>query len=262
MSIAEASSSTAVARALSILEAVAQRGGGMTNSELSRRLDIPKSTASYILRALERRGYLRRERSTGKYRLGLKVLTLSRSVTTGSDVRDVALPVLKQFVERSHLTVHLAILDQGRAVYIEKVEAPGFIKMDTWVGHRVAVHTTGVGKALVSYLPEIEVETILKERGLQKRTLKTITARAKFMRELEKVRAQGYALDDEENSVGVRCVAAPIFNNQGTVVAALGTSATTNQIDQDNLPKIASLVKEAARKISHQLGHQEHSHHA
>lgn len=256
MSAAEESSSTAVERALSILEAVAGRGTGMTNSEISRRLEIPKSTASYLLRALERRGYLRRDAASGKYKLGLKVLGLSHGVLMSLDIREIAQPVLRQFVERTRLTSHLAILDQGRAVYVEKVEAPGFVKMDTWIGHRVDVHVTAVGKALAAALPEAELEAIVKERGLRKHTPHSLTVRTKFLRELEKVRAQGYAVDDEENSVGVRCIAAPVYDAEGKVVAAFGTSGTTAQIDGANLLRVAEMVKEAARRISQQLGYQ------
>lgn len=255
MSGAKETSSTAVERALAILEAVAQRSGGMTNSEISRRLQIPKSSTSYILRTLERHGYLHRERPSGKYRLGLKVLNLSRQALGGLDIKEVALPVLRQLAERNHLTAHLAILDHGEAVYIEKADAPGFIKMDTWVGRRLPVHATSVGKALVAYLPEAEIKALIRERGLKKLTSRTITTHAEFLRELERIRAQGYAVDDEENNLGVRCLGAPVFNRFGKVEAAVGVSGTTSQIDKVSLPKIAHVVIQAAQKISHQLGY-------
>ena len=146
------SSSTAVERTLLILEAVAQREGGMSNAEFSRKLKIPKSSASYILRTLEQHGYLRRDGEAGRYRLGMKVLNLSRAALSGVDVREVALPVMRHLVDRIHITTHLAILDHDEAVYVEKVEAPGFIKMNTWIGRRMEVHSTAVGKALLAYL--------------------------------------------------------------------------------------------------------------
>jgi DNA-binding IclR family transcriptional regulator len=248
------SPSVAVERALGILEQIAHSSAGLTNSELSRRLEIPKSSASYILRTLERRGYLHRDAESGKYRLGLKILVLSRGVLTGLDIRKLALPFLEQLVERTHLTCHLAILDAGEAVYIEKVDAPGFIKMDTWVGRRMYVHSTSVGKSLVAWLPREEIETLLRERGMPKRTPKTITVAARYLKELEKVRTQGYAVDDEENSPGARCVGAPVFDNPGHVVAAVGLSGTAGQVTPDNTPKIAEMVKETSRKISRQLG--------
>jgi DNA-binding IclR family transcriptional regulator len=214
---------------------------------------MPKSSASYILRTLERRGYLRREAESGKYRLGLKVLSLGRQVLAGFDIGKIALPVLRSLVDRTQLTAHLAVLDHGEAVYIEKVDAPGFIKMDTWVGRRMRAHSTSVGKALVAHLSKSDVEAIVHEHGLEKRTPKTITGLSRFLAELEKVRAQGYAVDDEENSVGARCLGAPVFDSLGNVEAAVGLSGTTTQVNDSNLPKLAELVKEAARKISRQV---------
>lgn len=256
MSVSEDNSSTAVERALAILEAVGQRSAGMTNSEISRKLAIPKSSASYILRTLEKRGYLARERGTGKYKLGLKALSLGRGVDVGADLKQAALPVLRRLVERYKLTVHLAVLDHGEAVYIEKVEAPGFIKMDTWIGKRMEVHSTAVGKSLLAHLPGAEAEAIIKERGLKRFTPKTLTTRAGLLADLEKVRRKGYAIDDEENNLGARCVAAPVFDGFGRAVAAVGVSATITQIDRGSIAKIAEAVKQAAREISRQLGYQ------
>lgn len=247
------SPSIAVERAVWILEAVAQHAGGMANAELSRSLEIPKSSASYILRTLERYGYLRRDPASGKYRLGLKVLSLGRDVLAGMDIGELARPVLRTLVERTQMTAHLAMLDRGEAVYIEKVDSPGFVKMDTWVGRRMHVHSTSVGKVLVAYLPKSEVEAILRERGLKKRTPKTIVTAARFFTELEQVRAQGYAVDDEENSLGARCLGAPVFDALGKVEAAVGLSGTRAELDDMSLPRIAELVKESARKISRLL---------
>ncbi len=194
--------STAVERTLLILEAAAHREDGLSNAEFSRKLKIPKSSASYILRTLEQHGYLRRDDESGKYRLGVKVLSLSRAALSGVDVREVALPIMRRLVEQIHITSHLAVLDHGEAVYVEKVEAPGFIKMDTWIGRRLAVHTTAVGKAILAFRPVAEQEKLIAERGLRKNTRFTITNPAKLLKELERVRALGYAVDDEENNLG------------------------------------------------------------
>ena len=253
MAIRHDSPSIAVERALAILEGVSHTREGLTNAEVSRKLGIPKSSASYILRTLERRGYLRRKSETGRYRLGLKVLSLGRDVLAGFEISEVALPILRALVERTQLTAHLAILDHGEAVYIEKVDAPGFIKMDTWVGRRMFVHSTSVGKALVAHIPKTEVEAILRQHGMKKRTPKTIATPSRFFAELEKVRAQGYAVDDEENSLGARCLAVPIFDGLGHVEASLGISGTTTQIDDAHLPKLVELLRDSARRISRQL---------
>jgi DNA-binding IclR family transcriptional regulator len=246
-------SSTAVERALSILEMAAGSGEGLTNSQISHRLGMPKSSASYILRTLERRGYVEREGEGGRYHLGLRVLSLGRQALGAHQVGRIAHPVLRALVDRTHLTAHVAVLDRGEAVYIEKVEAPGFIRMDTWVGRRMKVHSTSVGKVLVAPLRTEDVEAIVREQGFEKRTPKTIASLTRFLAELGKVRQRGYALDDEENSLGARCLAVPIFGLSGEVEAALGVTGTTAQIAPAQVPKLAEVLKEAARRVTRQL---------
>ena len=229
MPVSDASPATAVERALNILEAAAHRRDGLTNSEISRKLGIPKSSASYILRTLERRGYLRREPETGRYRLGLKILSL------GGDAQANA------------------VLDQGEAVYIEKVEAPGFFRVNTWVGRRMFLHSTSVGKCLLAWLPKQEVETLVKQQGLKKRTPKTISTMTRLLAELEHIKHEGYAVDDEENSLGARCLGAPVFDATGNAAAALGASGTLTQVDEPSMPRIVEALKDTARRISRQL---------
>jgi IclR family acetate operon transcriptional repressor len=247
--------SVAVERALSMLEAIALEPEGLSNAEISRKLEIPKSSASYILRTLEKQNYLNRDPHTGKYRVGLKILSLSRGALSGIDVREVALPIMRHLMEKTNLTCHLAILDGPEAVYIEKVEPQGFIRMDTWVGRRMRVHATSVGKSLVAYIPQEHLEKIIAERPMERRTPKTITTLPRLLKELEKVRTQGYAVDDEENNLGARCVGAPIFNQQGTIEAAVGLSGPIQQVNAQTLPRILESLKDAARHISMQLGY-------
>ncbi|HZC24624.1 MAG TPA: IclR family transcriptional regulator [Candidatus Binatia bacterium] len=249
------SPSVAVERAFAMLEAIALEPEGLSNAEISRKLKIPKSSASYILRTMEKQNYLNRDELTGKYRVGLKVLSLSRGALSGIDVREVALPIMRHLMEKTHLTCHLAILDGPEAVYIEKVEPQGFIRMDTWVGRRMRVHATSVGKALVAHIPQDRLEKILSERAMEKRTPKTITTAARLLKELDKVRAQGYAVDDEENNLGARCVGAPIFNQNGTIEASLGLSGTIHEVNEHTMPRILEALKDAARHISMQLGY-------
>jgi DNA-binding IclR family transcriptional regulator len=255
MTSKQESPSVAVERALAILEVVAQEPEGLSNAEISRKLQIPKSSASYILRTLETQGYLHRDGDSGKYRVGLKILSLSRGALSGIDVREVALPIMRHLVEKTKLTCHLAILDGPDAVYVEKVEPEGFIKMDTWVGRRMRVHATSVGKALVAHIPQERLEKILAEAGMAKRTSKTITTLPRLLRDLEKVRTQGYAVDDEENNMGARCVGAPVFNQQGAIEAAVGLSGTTMQVNVQTMPRILEALKDAARHVSMQLGY-------
>lgn len=253
MATTESTPAIAVERALNILEAAAHRRDGMTNAEISQKLGIPKSSASYILRTLNRRGYLRRDAATGRYRLGLKVLSLGGDTRANLDLAGLALPFMQALQERIHLTIHLAVLDQGEAVYVEKVEAPGFFKVNTWVGRRMFLHSTAVGKCLLAWLPKPEIETLMRDRGLKKRTPKTIATLPKMLVDLESVRERGYSVDDEENSLGARCIGAPVFDAEERVAAALGVSGTLTQMDEGNLPRIIDAIKETARRISREL---------
>ncbi len=253
--MSEETTSNAVERAFSILEIIAESSKGLSNSDISRRLKIPKSSASYILRILENRGYLTREINSGKYRLGLKLMGLTRESATHTDIREVAKPIMESFVKRTNLSTHLAVLDNGRAVYVEKVEnLNSFIKMDIWIGHRLPIHSTAIGKVLVSQMTEAEVSAILELRGMEKKAPKTITNAKRYLKELDKVRTFGFAVDDEENSAGVRCISSPIFDAQGKIVAALGTSDTIIRLDETQLPKIVEMVRKSAAQISNLIG--------
>lgn len=127
--------------------------------------------------------------------------------------------------------------------------------MDTWVGRRMRVHATSVGKSLVAHIPSEQLEKIIAERPMEKRTPKTITTLPRLLKELERVRALGYSVDDEENNLGARCLGAPVFNQQGTIEAALGLSGTINQVNPQTMPRIVETLKDAARHLSLQLGY-------
>jgi IclR family KDG regulon transcriptional repressor len=253
--MSEANHSNSVDRALSILEIISESNRGLSNSDLSRHLKIPKSSASYILRILEKRNYLQRDEG-GKYRLGLKLVSLTRESLTHLDIREIAKPILEKFLQKSRLAeAHLAVLDNGRAVYIEKAEARSFVKMDIWVGHRLPIHTTAIGKALAAFLGDDDVMKILNLHGMEKKTAQTITNKQKFLQELKKIRKLGFAIDNEENAEGVRCVAAPVYDESGKVVASLGTSTIVLQLNESQLPKVIEMVKDAAEDVSQKLGY-------
>jgi DNA-binding IclR family transcriptional regulator len=187
--------------------------------------------------------------------VGLKILSLSRGALSDLDVRGVALPIMRHLTRQTGLTSHLAILDGPEAVYVEKVEPESFIRMDTWVGRRMRVHATSVGKALVAHIPQDALERIISKAGMEKRTPKTIITLPKLLKELDKVRTQGYAVDDEENNLGARCVGASVFNDRGLIEAALGLSGTTQQVSPQTMPAIVESLKDAARHISMGMGY-------
>jgi DNA-binding IclR family transcriptional regulator len=245
---------TSVERALTILELLAGKSHGMSTSDLSRRIRIPKSSTSYLLRTLVARGYVSRDVETGYHTLGIRLLSLGGQAMQGLELRDIAIPHLRHIVERTNLDTHLAILDHGDAVYVERIESPGFIKMATWIGRRMVPHVTGVGKALICCHDRAAVEEIIAIHPLKPITRNTITTLPRLMAELTKTRERGYAIDDEEHEARVRCIAAPVFAATGEVVAAIGVSGTAGQISDDAMPKIGNLVRSTALKFSAQLG--------
>ncbi|MBI4464613.1 MAG: IclR family transcriptional regulator [Acidobacteria bacterium] len=243
----------AVHRGLQILELLAGQQKGHSTSEVSRRLKIPKSTASYLLHTLWNRGYLQRE-ADGTYRLGMKLLALGSLALHGVEIREVALPVLRKLVAETGITGHIAVPEGTEAIYIERVPCPGFIQMDTWVGRRIPLHSSGVGKTLLAFLPEGQAEKLIESTGLPRLTSKTIVSPPRLKQELKKIRENGFAIDNEENTVGVRCVAAPIFSRTGKVLAALSLTGPVQQITDEQLPKIIEKVKEAAHQMTKALG--------
>ena len=245
----------AVLRGLQILELLAGEKKRWTTTEISRKLKIPKSTASYLLHTLLERGYLVRE-ADGVYRLGMKLLALGGQALRGIEVRELALPILRRLTVETQTTAHLAVLEGAEAVYIERVPSPGFIQMDTWVGRRMPLHSTSVGKALAAFLPEEEAESLFQTTGLPRFTPRTIVALPRLKQELKRIRESGVAIDNEENTPGVRCVAAPIFGSNAQAVAALSLTGPVQQVTEERVGKIVEKVKETARQLSRALGGQ------
>ena len=247
--------SPAVSRALSILEAISEGGSGLTNASLARRLGIPKSSASSILGVLHNRGYLCRYTDNGRYKLGFKILTLGRKVLENSDIRDLALPFMRDLADRADLTCHLAILGQYEAIHLEKIVAHRYFKLDKTrsVGERVPLHSSSVGKALLAWQGAPSLEASLPGLDLQKSSPRTITTRARLLAKLNEVRSQGYALDDEECRIGWRCVGAPIFDQIGNTRAAICLTGTVAELGNSKLESAASAVKETAQRISRRL---------
>lgn len=170
------------------------------------------------------------------------------------DLREEARPFLQALREKTGLTVHLAVLEEGEAVIIERVEASGPIRMANWVGRRLDVNCTGVGKALIAFLSEAEFNQHVRTKSLPKHNNNTIVSIKELRRELVRVRELGYALDDEEDEMGVRCVGAPIFDVSQSVTAAVSIAGPKNQIPANRIQVLARRVKQTAAEISSHLG--------
>ncbi len=239
----------ALDRALTMLEAIAQSRRGYSVSELSRRLALPKSSAYLLLRTLERRGYVQKLPTGGRYRLGAQALALVRSTTPGSDLRDEAQPILAALAHQAGLTAELGILDRADAVVIERVESTASVRVASWIGRRYGASASALGKALLAFLPDPVFDAQIRPAPLPRPTERAIATIGALTRELERVRELGFAVSDEEAEPGVRSVAAPVLDPRRHAVAAIAITGTTWQIPADRLTALGALVKEMAERI-------------
>jgi DNA-binding IclR family transcriptional regulator len=244
-----------IERALSVLECLAQAKRGFSLSEIGRKLRIPKSSAHLILSTLERRGFLQKNAKTGRYCFGLQLVSLSRSALENLDMREEAKPFLRSLMQQSGFTVHMAVLERDEAVIIEKVEAPGLVKLASWIGRRLDVNCTGVGKALLAFLPDDELDYLLKTKEFARHNSRTIISKSALKRDLKLVRQSGYSLDNEEDEPGVCCIGAPVFDESGRAVAAISISGIASQIGTNRVPILARMVRRVAGSISARLGY-------
>jgi DNA-binding IclR family transcriptional regulator len=220
---------------------------------VSRQLALPKSSVHCLLRTFENAGYVYKDPACGKFRLSLSICDLARQALQGISLRDQARQHLRRLSEKTALTVHMAVLEQGSCVLIEKVTPPGVSRTATWIGKQLALHCTAVGKTLLAYLPESDAEQLISDQGLIRYNDNTICSIRQLKRELQLIRLRGYALDDEEEEIGVRCVGAPIFNANHDAIAALSVVGDASQISDDNLSHLHLDVIEAANRVSDQV---------
>jgi len=242
-------------KSLSILEILLQQGSTMNMTEISERLEIYPSTIHRILDTLKYWGYVEQDPHTQKYQLGLKVLELGMAKLHQMDMVREATPYLKELVNQCNETVHLGILEGGEVLYLAKEESSQTIRMISYVGKRAPVHCTALGKVLLAYLSTEERKKILGKRELPRLTEKTITNKEELEKELNRIKKQDFALDREENEKDVRCIAAPIRNYQGKVIAAISISSPIFRIDKNAQNNLKKALMETSRKISKRLGY-------
>ncbi|QNB46527.1 helix-turn-helix domain-containing protein [Thermanaerosceptrum fracticalcis] len=244
-------------RALTIVDELSKASHGLSLSEIAEKIDLPVSTVYRIVQNLVAWDYIR-ERDDGNYVLGFTLLALGNKVQDNLEIRNIAQKYMEQLNRETKETIYLAVLDKknGEIIYVDKMESLRNIKLAASVGTRNYIHSTANGKCLVSRLSDEKIKELLSIKGMTALTEKTITSLPKFLEEIRKVRQNGYAVDDLENEPGVRCVAAPIIDYNKNVVAALSISGVESNISMESIEQVYSkLVKEAALKISQQLGY-------
>ena len=245
-------------RASFILDILGQSPQGISIKDLSDRMHLPKGTTHRLVSSLSYFGYVRQDQNTKNYFLGFKLVELGNMLLGQLDLRKEAELFLRNLAQRTKETVHLVILDGNEIVYLDKLETEphtGGLRMASRVGSRNPAHSCAVGKALMAYLPAEALARIVEEKGLPKRTGNTITDYNQLKEHMTLVRKQGYAVDDEENERGIRCVAAPIFNEAGKAVAAISVSGPAFRVTKKSVQeKLKKEVMETALRISQRLG--------
>lgn len=240
-------------RAMGVLKVVAA-GSGRSLSEIAAASDQSPSTAYRILITLEKQGIVQFDEPQQLWQVGLEAFRIGSSFLGRTQIVERSRPVMQRMMAAAGETANLAIVDQGDVVFVSQVETHEPIRAFFRPGTRGPVHASGIGKALLAFLPEAQVETILEMCPLETFTPNTIVARHALVEEMERVRARGWSIDDEERTLGMRCIAAPIFNQFGEAVAGVSISGPSVRVAPERDARYGALVRESAREITAAIG--------
>ena len=222
-------------------------------SELAQRTGLNKSTASRILATLEMWKLVRQNPSTRRFSLGHVLIHLGNLASSQLSLPELFHFRLEKLMELTGETASLVILDKDKAVYIDQVPSKSMIRSFPEVGASVYLHCTAVGKILLSGMPRERAEKLLESASLPAFTCKTITNPQALLKQIEEIKLKGYSVDDEETELGGRCIAAPVRNSRGDVVAAVGISGPSSRVTPERIPELAKIVIEVAKEISNEL---------
>lgn len=241
-------------RALTILNRLADAGDGTTLTEVAQQVGLPPSTAHRLLTTLEQERYVRFDAERRLWSVGVQSFVAGNAFLRTRSLVGTARPHMRALMEDSEETVNLAVEDQSQAVYLSQVECRQMMRAFARPGGRVPLHCSGVGKALLSAMPDSDVGRALHREGLARMTVKTLITPAALRSDLAQSRERGYALDDEEHAIGLRCIAALVFNENADPVAAVSLSGPMARIPDERIPLLGDLVRRSADAITAQLG--------
>ena len=244
-----------IGKALDILEIFLKRDDEIGLSELASLCGLNITTTHRIVHTLVKRGYLNQKQKRQKYSLSTKFLQYGNVITKRMKIRDIASPILDALSKMAGESVNIAILDRNEAVYIEHIETSKSLRIFTQVGNRVPLYCTGMGKVFLAYMNCDELDKALNSNDMLPHTVNTITDVNRLKRELEQVKQEGFAVDNEEMEIGVKCIASPVKNSTGDVLAAISVSGPTARLSNKRVDEIKPLVKSCALEISRALGY-------
>jgi len=243
-----------VRKAIRLLEELGKASSGFGVLELARTLEMDKSSVSRLLRTLEQSEIVTQDTGSRRYALGLGLAALGQKALRRLNVHELALPVIRQLADATGERAHLAVLAQSRALYMEQAEPPRGIGIETPVGTLAPLYCTALGKALLAFQPPEKREALLSELVFEPYTRRTITELSVFVLHLETVIRNGIAVDDEEFSIGIRCMAAPVFDHAGQVCGAIGFSGPSPRVNDERMQLWGDLIVREAAQLSRKLG--------
>ncbi len=245
----------ALSRALALLNRIAEAAdGGASLTELAQQVGLAPSTAHRLLTTLELERFAHFDHDGRLWSIGAQAFAVGCAFTKSRSLVGLARPYMRRLMEESGETVNLAVEDQGQMVYLAQVECRQMMRAFARPGSRVPLHCSAVGKAVLSAGADRSLSKQLLRHGMPRLTVKTITVPAQLRADLERARTLGYAIDDEEHAVGLRCIAAPIFDESGEAVAALSVSGPMARIVDERIAPLSALVVRSARAISAEMG--------
>lgn len=241
-----------VYKALQVLQCLGTGKHAMALTEISHRVGIPKTTVFRYLRTLETCGFVVRNDDTDLYSLGMRIYQLGRAVNERLQFRELAIPHMERLRDRFNETVNLGVLEGSEVMYIEMVESRHSLRMQAEVGSRDPVYTTALGKAILAYLPRDQRELHLPAT-LIPRTENTLIDRAALEADLQRTWERGFAIDNQENELGARCLGVPIFDSSGHVVAAMSVSSPVSRLTEEREEDIIASLIQTGKEVTAKL---------
>jgi IclR family KDG regulon transcriptional repressor len=247
--------SDSVSRLFQILEYLANSDDWVSLRSMARDLHINVASAYRTLNSLKQIGYVRQQPRDAKYQLTLKIAWISAQVLDRVQLRQIARPFMQHLTSMTNETTHLAVLEGDEFIYIDKVDNTQAVRMRSRVGQRGMLHCTAVGKSMLAHMPVDDFESLINRLKYPKLTEHTITDTILLHEQMETIRHLGYAVDDEENEVGIRCIGAPIYDHVGRLSGALSISGWTITMTRGRIPQLAPALLQTCQKISQELGY-------
>ena len=243
-----------VDRALSILETLSEDDEGYRLSDLAVRTGLSASTVHRLLATLESRRFVQFDRAESKWHVGVRSFTVGASFARRRNFSAQAIPYLRKLRDLTRETANLAVVDDEFIIVLTRMESREIMRSLTQVGGRVAMVTSGVGKAVLATYSDEDVGAVIRHHGMPRLTEKSIVRPSDLFKELEKIRKQGFALDDEEACMGLRCIAAVVYNDCAEPLAAISVSGMTSRLTDDRLPEVGQIVRDVAGELTLALG--------